>query len=248
MVTTCLTAPHNFPSQLPTLKHIPHYIRWLSYLSEQVLETTASPYNEFLQVRLVRGQYQLVAEDAIYSFGNYYHNFRATFDRLRFDLLPPRASVLVLGLGLGSIPELLEKTYRHQYEYVAVEIDPVIIQLATEYTLPSFSSPIEVVQADAYQFVQVDERQFDLVCVDVFQDATVPLHLIGAPFLALLEATLRPGGALIFNRLADNAEHREEAQSYFEEYFVKHFPAGEVVNTGGNLMLINEARFVEPRK
>lgn len=223
---------------------IPRHRRWLSYVTEQVLETASSEHNSYLAVSLVSGRLQLVAEDAIYSFGDYYLNFRKTFERFEFDLLPEKAKVLVLGLGLGSIPELLEKHQYCQYEYVAVEIDPVIIELASDYSLPALTSPIEVVQADAFSFAQLDQRTFDLICVDVFQDATVPEHIITEEFLELLKGKLQPGGALIYNRLADTSEHREEARAYYDDIFKVAFPDAATVDTGGNYMLVNEGRFV----
>ncbi|MGB3800226.1 MAG: hypothetical protein WA952_10460, partial [Lewinella sp.] len=147
---------------------IPRFRRWLSYLWEQSLETTSSDYNDYLEVCLVHGRLQLVAEEAIYSFGDYYLNFRKLFEVFDYEQLPQDASVLVLGLGLGSIPELLEKYVGLDYTYVAVEIDPVIIELASRYSLPRLDSPVEVVQADAVAFLQLDDRQYDLICVDVF--------------------------------------------------------------------------------
>ena len=225
-------------------REIPKYKRWLSYLTEQVLETASSEYNEYLAVSLVHGRLQLVAEDAIYSFGDYYLNFRKVFERFNFGLLPERARVLVLGLGLGSIPELLERHLYLRYDYVAVEIDPVIIELASDYSLPLLAANIEVVQADALAFLQFDERQYDLICVDVFQDADVPEHLLTDAFLHLLRDSLAPQGALIYNRLADTTEHQRQAATFYEKRFLPIFPGGTVVNTGGNHMLINEARFV----
>ena len=223
---------------------IPRYKYWLSHFGEQVLETTSSEYNNYLAVSLVGGRLQLVAEDAIYSFGDYYLNFRTVFDKFNYRQLPARASVLVLGLGLGSIPELLEKYIGVQYDYVAVEIDPVIIELASEYSLPALRSSIEVVQADALSFLQLDERTFDLICVDVFQDADIPPHLTTEVFLGLLRDTLAPEGALIYNRLADTDVHREEACRYYEDIFQPMFPGAAAIDTGGNYMLINQARFV----
>ncbi|MFK8162607.1 MAG: spermidine synthase [Lewinella sp.] len=223
----------------------PKYKVWLSYLTEQVLETATSDYNAFLQVSLVHGRLQLVAEEAIYSFGDYYLNFRKLFERFNFELLPENASVLVLGLGLGSIPELLEDYLALDYEYVAVEIDPVIIELASEYSLPALRSPVEVRQADAYAFLQLDPRQYDLICVDVFQDATVPEHLNGDDFLKLLKSSLAPGGAIAFNRLADTKEHARMALEYYEGPFREAFPESTLFNSRGNYMLVNEARFLE---
>lgn len=225
---------------------IPLHRRLLSYLTEQVLETTRSEYNDFLQVCLVAGRLQLVAEEAIYSFGDYYLNFRKLFERFDFDRLPERSEVLILGLGLGSIIDLLENRHGLAYSYVAVEIDPVIVDLAAEYALPNFTSPVEVVEADAGAFLRLDERAYDLICVDIFQDATVPKAITEPEFLSLLSARLNPGGVIIFNRLADTSTHRHEAKTYFERVFLEAFPGGGAFDSGGNLLLVSEGKIVRP--
>lgn len=223
---------------------IPRFRRWLSYLWEQSLETTSSDYNDYLEVCLVHGRLQLVAEEAIYSFGDYYLNFRKLFEVFDYEQLPQDASVLVLGLGLGSIPELLEKYVGLDYTYVAVEIDPVIIELASRYSLPRLDSPVEVVQADAVAFLQLDDRQYDLICVDVFQDATVPEHLNRFEFVELLRSRLLPGGALVYNRLASSIPDRNAARNYYEETFAPAFTTPHLYDTGGNYLLVNDARFL----
>lgn len=227
------------------MARIPKWRYWLSHFWEQRLETTSSDHNPMLLVSLVQGRLQLTAQEAIYSFGDYYLNFRKVFDRFNFDLLAEEAEVLVLGLGLGSVPELLEDLHGHNYSYVAVEIDPVIVQLANTYSLPRLLSPLEVITADAQAFLRLDQRQYDLICMDVFQDAVVPDHLSSDDFLQLLRARLKPGGALIYNRLADTNQHRKESRSYFEEYFQPVFNEGGMIDTGGNYMLLNDMKFVD---
>ncbi|MCP9236881.1 spermidine synthase [Lewinella sp. JB7] len=224
--------------------HISRLRYWLSYLWEQRLETTASEYNAYLEVCLVHGRLQLVAEDAIYSFGDYYLNFRKLFEVFDFERLPERASVLVLGLGLGSIPELLEKHIGLEYSYVAVEIDAAIIDLASRYSLPALASPVEVVETDALTFLQMDDRRFDLICVDVFQNAHVPAHLDGKGFIELCQESLLPGGALVYNRLASSIPDRNAARTYYETTFAPAFPAPLLHDTGGNYLLINDAGFI----
>ncbi|MEO0734680.1 MAG: fused MFS/spermidine synthase [Bacteroidota bacterium] len=226
---------------------IPRHRRWLSYLYEQILETASSEHNAYLQVSLVHGRLQLVAEEAIYSFGDYYLNFRKLFERLDFTQLPKRANVLVLGLGLGSIPELLERHIGLDYDYVAVEIDPVIIELAADYSLPALHSSIEIQEADALQFLRVDQRRYDLICIDVFQDATIPVHLNGDEFLELVRDALAPGGAVVYNRLADTAANRSQARAYYSGAFCRFFPGATLYDSGGNFMLLNEKRFLPTR-
>ena len=227
------------------MTRIPTWRYWLSHLWEQRLETTSSEYNPVLSISVVQGRLQLTAQDAIYSFGDYYLNFRKVFSRFKFELLPDKAEVLVLGLGLGSIPELLESLHKCDYNYVAVEIDPVIVQLANEYSLPRLVSSLEVNTTDAELFLQVDRRQYDLICMDVFQDAVVPGHLATDHFLEMLQARLTDGGALVYNRLADTSAHRKESREFFEHYFQPAFPQGGMIDTGGNYMLLNDMKFVD---
>jgi predicted membrane-bound spermidine synthase len=229
---------------MPRTLPVSRFRYWLSYLWEQRLEVTSSEHNAYLEVCLVHGRLQLVAEDAIYSFGDYYLNFRKLFEVFRFERLPRRSEVLVLGLGLGSIPDLLENHLGVDYRYVAVEIDPVIIELASAYSLPALHSPIEIAQADALAFLYVDTRQYDLICVDVFQDATVPDHLDADEFIRLCQRRLTPGGVLIYNRIASSIPERNAARAYFTETFAPAFAQPYLYDTGGNYLLVSDREFL----
>ncbi|MEM9836342.1 MAG: fused MFS/spermidine synthase [Bacteroidota bacterium] len=224
--------------------NIPRWKYWLSYLWSQTIEVRESEHNAYLEVCLIEGRLQLVAEDAIYSFGDYYLNFRKTFNRFKFIELPEKAEVLVLGLGLGSVPELLVNFWELDYSITAVEIDPVIVELATKYSLPHLNAPIEVINADALYFMQLDSRKYDLICMDVFQDATIPTAFETQDFLQLLKESLRPGGALIYNRLASTLQDRSNSKTFLIDHFIPVFPHGGYLNTGGNYMLINDEKFI----
>lgn len=224
---------------------IPAYKKWLSYLWEQQLETTSSGYNPQLTVSLVRGRVQLTAQNAIYSFGDYYLNFRKAFQAIDLDMLPQGADVLVLGLGLGSIPELLEVLHLRKYKYVAIEIDPVIVQLAQDYSLPRLKSNIEIVNTDAQIFLEVDQRKFDLICMDVFQDAIIPTHLSTIEFLEQVSQRLGPDGVLIYNCLANTDAKKRSSQAFFDDYFCQVFPSASIIDTGGNYMLVSDQKFVD---
>jgi spermidine synthase len=223
---------------------IPAWKRWLSYLTDQYLEVTSSEYNDYLSVSLRQNELLLSADEAIYSFGKRYRNFRATFEQVDLDLLPQRASVLVLGLGLGSIPFMLEQHFGRTYYYVAVEIDPVIVALAQDYQLPSLRSPIEVINADALGFLALNTEQFDLVCMDVFQDANVPETFEATEVLEQLRASVKPGGLLIYNRLASTQPHQVRSRRFYERQFRAVFPEGYLLDTRGNYMLLNDRKFV----
>lgn len=127
-----------------------------SYLTEIGIERRKSEISGELEVSYRRGRYALSTQQAVYSYQDLYLNFKQSFQRLPLADLPIQ-KVLVLGMGLGSIPFLLEKTFHCNYQYTLVEIDPVIIDLARKYGCLSgvLQSEMQVVCADAAQWVKV---------------------------------------------------------------------------------------------
>lgn len=220
---------------------IPQWKRWLSYVSEVKLEETYSDYNEYLCVSLQEGRIQLSTADAIYSFADKYDNFRHAFERMK---LPEKADVLLLGFGLGSIPYMLEKKFGKQYTYTGVEIDGEVIRLASKYVLPDLSADITLIEADARIFLMQDTTRYDIIAMDIFVGTKVPEDLKTTAYLQLLEESLREGGILIFNLLASQSDDKKQALEYFDKVFKPIFPQGGYMNTGGNLLLINNTEKV----
>ncbi len=213
---------------------------WLSYLFEWHIESAPGPLNPHLYVSLKRGRYQLCTAHAVYSFEDLYLNFRSAFRQMALEQLPGR-EVLVLGLGLGSVPWILEQVYHFGGTYTAVERDESVIYLAQKYVLSRLEAPLQVVCADAWHWVQVQapEPAFDLIAMDIFVDDTVPPQFETEAFLTALRTLLRPGGVLMYNRLAATDRDREANRRFFESAFAKIFPQAVRLDLGSNEMLLN---------
>ncbi|MCB0636474.1 MAG: fused MFS/spermidine synthase [Lewinella sp.] len=192
-----------------------------------------------------RGRYQLSTAHAIYSFGDLYLNFRRAFER--FDWAEhPVEDVLLLGLGLGSIPLMLEETFHQNCRYTAVEIDEQVIDLAYRYVLSDLDSPIEMICADATAAVaQLPDESYDLICMDIFLDDTVPNQFESPDFLQALERLLRPGGVLLYNRLASKTKDKRDSQAFFNGPFTEVFPAGRLLDVRGNYLLVSPGTAIE---
>jgi len=213
----------------------------LSYFWEWPVETISSEQHEMLQVLLIQGQYQLVSPNAIYSYGELYTNFLEAFRQLDAGAWP-RQKVLVLGLGLGSIPLMLEKRFNKIWDHTLIEFDEAVIHLAHKYTLQYLRSPTEVVHADALAYVTQTEQQYDLICMDIFLDDLIPSQFESVSFLEELKRLLAPNGRLLYNRLALNASDRKISQAFFEGPFTRVFPDGEKLQVGRNWMLVNKKK------
>jgi len=223
--------------------HIPFWKKWWSYIQPVTLEVTASVQNPELSVVLSRGRIQLLSGNAIYSWDDLYKNFLIAFDRLKIDERPAK-DVLLLGLGLGSIPFMLEKVFHCDYHYTAVEWDETVAYLAAKYTLSRLESPIQIITADAEVFVQVNEDQYDIIIIDIFEDEITPPQFCTQDFLEVCSDMLRPGGLLLFNRLhGEDVSIRQVTERYFERHFKQVFPEAWAIDTQGNWILCAEKNF-----
>ena len=212
--------------------------KYLSYLTELHVESAPSELNPGLYVCLRNGRYQLCTETAIYSYADKYDNFVTAFQRIDLDTLPGKR-VLVLGFGLGSIPYMLEHKFGRHYEYTGVELDEEVLYLAGKYALPDLRSPLELVQTDALRFLQLREEQYDLICVDIFIDSTVPEAFETPEFFELLRERLHPQGIVLYNRLSTTIEHHQENKRLLEERMRPLFPKAGILETKNNHILVN---------
>lgn len=216
----------------------PSWKIWLSHLAEIHIESASSEYNPHLYVSLRRGRYQLSTAKAIYSYADLYDNFVKAFQMIDLDRIPGK-EVLLLGFGLGSIPVILEKTMQRDFYYTAVEVDEAVIDLASRYTLPDLESSIELICADAYAFVMQSEGQYDLICMDVFIDDTVPSSFETLEFIEQVKQLLSPGGVLLYNRMTAFEKDRAQTSRFYKNTFLPIFPEGTYIEARGNWILLS---------
>lgn len=214
-----------------------------SYISEITIEERSSAYNKLLQVILKNGRYQLCTENAIYSYDDLYTNFAKAFAAI--DVANRGVEdVLLLGLGLGSIPFILEKKFQLDCQLTAVEIDEEVVDLAHKYVLRDLKMSINSICTDASHFLQMDSQQYDLICMDVFEDDQIPEVFLGREFLEQIEARLRPNGIFLFNHLALTKKDKAIATDYYTKVFLPFFPKATYIDASSNYVFLNHERFL----
>ncbi len=188
---------------------------------------------------LRKGRYQLSTANAVYSYADLYTNFKQAFEKINLDQRQIE-DVLVLGFGLGSIPYLLEKTFKKKYHYTAVEIDENVLYLANKYALDEIASPISLLPTDAAIFVSYCQERFDLICMDVFLDDEIPTYFETEDYLEQLKVLLNPEGILLFNKLALTEEDVTKCEAFLP-IFKKTFPQATYIDVQGNWIFVNRA-------
>jgi spermidine synthase len=216
--------------------YIPFWKKWLSYITPVYLEAAGSDQNPELSVLLNQGRLQLLSGNAIYSWDDLYRNFTIAFETLKIENrhIP---EVLVLGLGLGSVPFMLEKKFHKDCHFTAVEWDETIAELASRYTLSRMKSPVDIIVADAEVFVDVCSETFDLIVIDIFEDDLTPPQFEEPEFLRTCHHLLNKGGLLMFNRLHGDGKDKIAAERFFNRVFGVVFPTAWYIDTKGNWIL-----------
>lgn len=217
--------------------------RLLSYVKDVHIESTSSPYNDSLDLYLVKGSFQLCTEKAVYSFAEKYDNFFDTFKNIRIDNHKD-LDVLLLGLGMGSIPYMLEKSFNCNFHYTAVEIDSEVIYLASKYVFDELESDIEVIEADAFHYMSQEETKYDLICMDIFTNDVIPEVFESVEFLEMLKSCLADDGILLYNRLNVSTTDKQLSNDFLNSKVKSVFPNAQGLTLTSNLMIINEGKYL----
>lgn len=210
-----------------------------SYFVDIQLEETLSAYSGKLEVICRNGRYALCTENAVYSYEDLYVNFRDSFQQIDLDKYGIK-NVLVLGLGLGSIPLLLEKKFKKTYHYTLIEIDQKVVDLAKKYTLDELKSSYSVICIDALEYVRSCTQKFDLVAIDIFIDDQIPSAFESVQFLENVKKVLSPNSLLMYNQLTYNDTLLLKTELFFQHKFKYVFPEAVLLSLTGNRMLLNK--------
>lgn len=102
-------------------------------------------------------------------------------------------SCLIIGLGGGQLGKLFS---RYKWQVEAVELDPVVAQIAKAY----FDYRGKVHIADGRYFLQqAEDRKWDCILLDVFLGDSVPTHLYTYEMFKLCDRRLSAEGILALN-------------------------------------------------
>ncbi len=180
----------------------------LSYLFAIPLKHYNSAYSGRLTVALEQGKKVLNTEEVNYSFNSLHRVFKQAFKKSGLEL-KVGSKILILGLGGGSIVQILREDYLVTSPIHIVEIDPVIIQIAkTDFEIHQYD-PLTVLESDAAEFIESCKEVFDLICMDVFINDKVPEKFLGIELMEKLISILNPDGLLYFNVMVSDKGVRE---------------------------------------
>lgn len=180
-------------------------IKYISYLIP-VTRKIKSKYNDTLEITWHNGKKHLNTKNANYSYGSLQEILKFGLEKIDLNRIN---SILLLGLGGGSVIETLREDFNYQKQITAIDIDPVIIDIAkTEYQLEN-NSNTTIICEDALKFVKENTAKFDLIIIDLFIDIHVPKPFLEIQFWKNVVNSKANNGVLLFNASLEKQKSNE---------------------------------------
>lgn len=201
----------------------------------QILEVATSPFNgELAVVKELAWGIHITAGGITQSGGIAQDIWKTVFRRFgQSDF----KKVLIVGLGGGGIAKLVSKNWP-EASIVAVEIDPVIIDLGKKY-LGLDKIKVKTHLGDGYAFCESlikKDQKFDLICIDTYVGQEFPKKFESEKFSNLVAKLLSKNGIAIFNRLYYQEKVIQAHE--FQKTLEKVFASVEAVKPEANIMFV----------
>jgi spermidine synthase len=193
-------------------------LKWLTSFIWPVKLDKHQTENSSLEVVLYNGRIMLNSARANYSYGNLQLAYKRLFKEVE---LPWNSfkSALVLGFGAGGVSTLLHK-YQPDIRQVGVELSSEVLGFYHRYFDPV--PGVELVCADALQFVKTCEQGFDFIVIDLYEDLHVPEVFQTREFVSSLTRLLNENGMVLFNKVVGEDDHRDQLNDlliHFSTFF-----------------------------
>jgi len=206
----------------------------LSYLYP-ITKTIKSEYSGTLEITWYNGKKHLNTKNANYSYGSLQRILKFGLDKIALNKVN---SVLLLGLGGGSVIETLRKDFNYAKVITAIDIDPKIIEVAkNEFNLVE-DQTLKIICLDALRFVQSNTETFDLIIIDLFIDVTVPDAFLKLNFWSDVLKASSSNGTVLFN--ASLEKTKSQALNDVIDFLKAHFYTVDIFEkvNGTNTVII----------
>lgn len=211
--------------------------KYFSYLNVIPERTYQSTYNGVLEINWLNGKKILDTKNTNYSYGNLGKVLQKGLKSVTTDFRSEEKSVLILGLGGGDVVKQLRSNFKSHATITAVEIDPVIIEIALKEFDIIPNSKLEIVNNDANVFLKYSKERYNLIIVDLFTDVTIPDFVFQTEFIKSVYNVLDLNGSIIFNTFILSDVHKVRNKKFVEN-LKRYFSVEEFANLYGHNHLI----------
>jgi len=157
-----------------------------------------SDYSGYFELTVINGKTLLDTAHANYSYGSLQRVLKFSLQQIDLSGIN---NILLLGLGGGSVIKTLRNDFVYAGNITAVEIDPVMIDIAAKEFGIIPGNKTLIACGDAFDFVKNNNHFFDLIIIDLFIDNKVPDKFLYPEFWDNVLKRINKKGSIIFNTL-----------------------------------------------
>jgi spermidine synthase len=218
--------------------------RVLSFFMPIKIYEKKSAVSQNLEITWNNGELVLDSKNTNYSYGSLQRILKIGLKAIGFNKIQKMQSILVLGVAGGSVIKTLVNEIGFTGKIVGVEIDENIIEIANKYFKINEIKNLEIVIADAFEFVLKTKEKYDLIIIDIFQDTKMPNFLFEKFFVNRICFLSNSQGFVLFNTMClteiDNKRNEQFVHLVDAKAFhVKKIPRIELHNE----LIIIEKKF-----
>ena len=197
--------------------------RLLSYILPVNVYQKNSVISKSIEVNWNNGQLVLDSKNTNYSYGSLQRILRIGLKKIGFEKIRAMDSILVLGVGGGSVFKTLVDEIQYKQEVIGVEIDPEMIQIAKNYFQLDKIPNLSIIIDDAFEFVLKTKKTYDLIIIDIFRDTEMPPFLYEKFFTDRIDDLLNYNGFILFNTMIINEKQEERNAAYLKIFNSKSY-------------------------
>jgi len=160
-------------------------------------------------------------------------------------LNPDPHSILIIGLGGGTLPRTLERLLPNA-DIDVVEIDPAVVGVAQQYFGFRPDERIHLTVQDGRAYVRQalrGSKRYQLIMLDAYEHQYIPEHMLTREFLGEVRSLLQPGGIVAANTFSSSRLYQNESVTYssvFGEFYNLRSGNRVILATNGPLPSIDE--------
>jgi spermidine synthase len=160
-------------------------------------------------------------------------------------LKPEPHSILIIGLGGGTLPRTLEKLLPGA-DIDVVEIDPAVVGVAQQYFGFRPDEHIHLTVQDGRAYVRQSLRgskRYELIMLDAYEHQYIPEHMLTREFLSEVRSLLQPAGVVSANTFSSSQLYQNESVTYssvFGQFYNLRSGNRVILATNGTLPSIDE--------
>ncbi|WP_231373960.1 spermidine synthase [Aureivirga marina] len=190
-----------------------------------------SEFSGNLEITWYNGKKYLNTKNANYSYGSLQKILHFGLEKIS---LKNYNSILILGMGGGSVIQTLRNDFHFKKKITTLDIDPKIIEIAKSEFGIHENENLEILCEDAFHFVE-KKLIFDGIIIDLFIDSNVPEKFYKKDFWKNVMKNISKNGFIIFNASLENTiqNELENIQKLLEEngFQISIFEKVENTNT-----------------